>query len=153
MGFIAIKPIFLSRHFLQQGFALAFNNVIREHDRFNQSSSSARSKTVSECAVMPICPILPASRAAKKCLQCAACTDYGVKLFHAWVVCLIQVDIVGAEVAEACFNVCLHCFAGACRSFVARTNLSRRPSIAPPMYSSLTVCSRVPCRYSLFRIQ
>lgn len=51
--------------FLQQGFALAFNNVIREHDRFNPVKLKRTFKTVSECAVMPICPILPASRAAK----------------------------------------------------------------------------------------
>ena len=151
-GFHCDKADVFVSAFLQQRFALAFNNVIREHDRFNPVKLKRTFENRQRVCGDADMPDFARIACRKKCLQCAACTDYGVKLFHAWVVYLIQVDIVGAEVAEACFNVCLHCFAGACHALCCKNELVT-PSVdcaADVFFADGVAACRVDIVYSAF---
>ena len=52
----------------------------------------------------------------KKCLQSSALTNNSVQLFHAWVMYLVQVNVIGSKIAKALLNVCCHGFSGSCHT-------------------------------------
>ena len=135
-----------------QRLTLGFHNVIGEHDGLHPVQGQCLFKDLGRMGGQADVADLPGGTGLQQGFQCAAGGDDLLQLGHAGVVYLIQVDIVGAEVAEACFNVCLHCFAGACHALCCKNELVT-PSVdcaADVFFADGVAACRVDIVYSAF---
>ena len=89
---------------------LLFYDIVWEHDRFHPVKSQCTLKN--SCRMCSQSDMSDLARCLRfhQSFQCTALADHLIKLFHAWVVYLIKVDIVCAEISKTCLNIRCHCF-------------------------------------------
>ena len=96
-----------------QRLALGFHNVIGEHDGLHPVQGQGLFKDLGRMGGQTDVADLPGSTGFQQGFQCAAGGDDLLQLFHAGVVYLIQVNVVGAQIVQADVDVLGHGLLGA----------------------------------------
>ena len=98
---------------LEKVFALAFNDIVGEHDGLDPIKLQRAFEHLERMCSYAKMANLALTLCIHKRLECSSRSKHGVQLLHARIMHLIEVDMVGMEIAKAYLYILCHSVLGA----------------------------------------